>query len=232
MSEDKLRFHSRRSPVFATRGMVATSQPLAAQVGLRVLARGGNAADSAVATAAALNVTEPTSTGIGGDCFALYYNAKSQEVIGLNGSGRAPSALTLDLLNAQGFDEELPPFHAHTVTVPGACAGWCDLVERYGRLPLAEVLAPAIQLAEEGFPVAPITAAFWARSVERQLSKTAGGEELTLEGRAPVQARSFAIRAWPRPSGRWPRAEREPFMRATSPPRSLAPSKLPEEPLA
>src|SRR5512144_1168797 len=123
-------FASRRSPVIARHGMVASSQPLASQAGLSVLLAGGSAADAAVATAAALNVTEPTSTGLGGDCFALYYEAASGHVTALNGSGRAPRALTLDLVERQGLNRggELPLFHAHTVTVPGACAGWCDLV--------------------------------------------------------------------------------------------------------
>ncbi len=102
--------------------MVATSQPLAVAAGLEILALGGNAADAAVATAAALNVTEPTSTGIGGDCFALYFNAADRKVSALNGSGRAPAALTLERLRDEGFDQELPPFHPYTITVPGACA--------------------------------------------------------------------------------------------------------------
>ncbi len=126
-----------------------------------------------MATAAALNVTEPTSTGIGGDCFALYYDAQTRQVSALNGSGRAPAALSLERLQREGFGSELPPYHPYTITVPGACAGWCDLVERHGRLPLAQVLAPAIRLAEEGFPVAPITAYFWERGAERQLRERA-----------------------------------------------------------
>ena len=171
--------------------MVATSQPLAVAAGLAVLAAGGNAADAAVATAAALNVTEPTSTGIGGDCFALYYEAATGCVTALNGSGRAPAALTLDRLAREGFGAELPPFHAHTVTVPGACAGWCDLVERHGRLAMSRILAPAIRLAVEGFPVAPITAHFWERGVERQLCNALGGLELTIDGRAPRAGEIF-----------------------------------------
>jgi gamma-glutamyltranspeptidase len=111
------------------RGMVASSQPAATDAGVEILRRGGNAADAAVAVAAALNVTEPTSTGLGGDCFALYYDGASRAITALNGSGRAPARLTLDLLRQQGLTQ-LPPFHAHTVTVPGACAGWCDLVAR------------------------------------------------------------------------------------------------------
>lgn len=171
--------------------MVATSQPLAAQAGIEILAMGGTAADAAVAAAAALNVTEPTSTGIGGDCFALYYVATTRKVTALNGSGRAPAGLTLERLASQGLSGGLPPFHAHTVTVPGACDGWCRLLKRYGRLPLADVLAPAIRLAEEGFPVAPITAYFWQRGVERQLKHATGGLKLTIEGRAPRPGEVF-----------------------------------------
>jgi gamma-glutamyltranspeptidase/glutathione hydrolase len=184
-------FTSRRSPVAGRRGMVATSQPLAVAAGLEVLARGGNAADAAVATAAALNVTEPTSTGIGGDCFALYYDATTQAVSALNGSGRAPAGLSIERLQREGFGGGLPPFHAHTVTVPGACAGWCDLVERFGRSEMSAVLAPAIRLAQEGFPVAPVTAHFWERGAERQLRHAPGGVELTIDGRAPRAGEIF-----------------------------------------
>src|SRR5512139_3871131 len=120
-----LTFASRRSPVYGRRGMVATSQPLAVAAGLEVLAAGGSAADAAVATAAALNVTEPTSTGIGGDCFALHYEAATGQITALNGSGRAPAALTLERLRREGLGESLPTYHPYTITVPGACAGWC-----------------------------------------------------------------------------------------------------------
>ena len=187
----EMEFHSRRSPVIGRRGMVAASQPLAVAAGLELLSQGGNAADAAVATAAALNVTEPTSTGIGGDCFALYYDSQTRRVSALNGSGRAPSALTLERLRQEGLGEELPPYHPYTVTVPGACAGWCDLVETHGRLPMASVLAPAIRLAEGGFPVAPVTAYFWQRGAERQLSQAPGGRELTIEGRGPKPGEIF-----------------------------------------
>ena len=184
-------FNSRRSPVLGVRGMVATSQPLAVTAGLEILSQGGNAADAAIATAAALNVTEPTSTGIGGDCFALYFNAADRRVSALNGSGRAPASLTLERLAREGIQGKLPPFHAYTITAPGACAGWCDLVERFGRLEMSQVLAPAIRLAEEGFPVAPITAHFWARGVDRQLLHAPGGLELTIDGRAPLPGEIF-----------------------------------------
>ncbi len=184
-------FRSHRSPVFGRGGMVAASQPLAAAAGIEMLRKGGNAADAAVAVAAALNVTEPTSTGIGGDMFALFFDAQTREVTSLNGSGRAPAALTLKRLAAEGMTD-LPPFHAYTITVPGACAGWCDLIERHGSLRMKDILAPAIRLAEEGFPVAPITAYFWQRGVERQLGAALNGGELTVDGRAPTPGKIFS----------------------------------------
>lgn len=174
--------------------MIAASQPLAVAAGLEILSKGGNAADAAIAVAAALNVTEPTSTGIGGDCFALYYDAAHHKISALNGSGRAPQTLTLDKIRREGLidsEGELPPFHPYTITVPGACAGWFDLISAYGRLPMTEILAPAIRLAEEGFPVAPTTAYFWQHGVESRLRHAAGGLELTLDGRAPHPGEIF-----------------------------------------
>ncbi|MFN8383152.1 MAG: gamma-glutamyltransferase [Anaerolineales bacterium] len=185
-------FNSRRSPVYSRRGIVSTSQPLATAAGIEILSKGGNAADAAVAAAAALNVTEPTSTGIGGDMFALYFDAQTKQVTALNGSGRAPSALTIDRLKHEGlFAESLPPFHAHTVTVPGACAGWCDLIAKHGSRSMSEILAPAIRLADEGFPVAPLTAYFWSRGADRQLKSALNGSELTIDGRAPKAGEIF-----------------------------------------
>jgi gamma-glutamyltranspeptidase/glutathione hydrolase len=184
-------FPSRRSPVMGLGGMVATSQPLATAAGLEILSAGGNAADAAVATAAALNVTEPTSTGIGGDMFALYYDARAKQVTALNGSGRAPASLSLERLQKENFTE-LPPFHPYTITVPGACAGWFDLIEKHGSLTMSRILAPAIRLAENGFPVAPITAHFWERGVNRQLKSALNGHELTIDGRAPQAGEIFS----------------------------------------
>lgn len=176
--------------------MVATTQPLAVAAGLEILAKGGNAADAAIAAAAALNVTEPTSTGIGGDAFALYYDAQTGGVTALNGSGRAPAALTLERIKKDGLADNLKseianPFHPYTITVPGACSAWCDLVDRFGNMPIAAVLAPAIRLAEEGFPVASNTAYFWARGAERQLGQALSGRELTINGRAPRAGEIF-----------------------------------------
>lgn len=185
MPYSKFTFQSRRSPVFSTRGIVAASQPLAAQAGALILEKGGNAADAAVATAAALNVTEPGSTGLGGDCFALFYDNAMGHITALNGSGHAPKQLTLKLLASQGLEKELPTCHPHTVTVPGACAGWCDLIERHGTMTMSEILAPAIRLAENGFPVAPITANLWQASEKKLLESSPGGRELTVDGRAP-----------------------------------------------
>ncbi len=189
-------FASRRSSVMGTRGMVATSQPLAVAAGLAILARGGTAADAAIATAAALNVTEPTSTGIGGDAFGLYYEAATGQVTALNASGRAPAALTIERIQKDGLynNSQSPianPYHPYTITVPGACSGWSEMVARHGRLSLAEVLAPAIRLAEEGFPVAPVTAYFWERGAERQLAQALNGHELTIAGRAPRPGEIF-----------------------------------------
>src|SRR5579859_3309461 len=139
-------FQSRRSMVVARRGLVSTSNPLAAQAGLAILRAGGNAADAAVATAAVLNVTEPASTGVGGDCFALFFDAKTKQVTALNGSGRAPRALTIDLLKSKGLTA-IPNNSPHAVTVPGTVAGWHDLLQRHGTMPLKTVLADAITYA-------------------------------------------------------------------------------------
>ncbi|MCU0489918.1 MAG: gamma-glutamyltransferase [Anaerolineales bacterium] len=188
---ETLAFNSRRSPVTSRNGIVAASQPLAVAAGLEILRKGGNAADAAVATAAALNVTEPTSTGIGGDCFAIYYDAQTSQLSGLNGSGRAPAALSLERLQREGYPDSLPPYHPYTITVPGACAGWCDLVERHGRLSMAEILEPAIRLAENGFPVAPLTAHSWQRGANNQLRASQGGSELTIGGRGPQPGEIF-----------------------------------------
>jgi gamma-glutamyltranspeptidase/glutathione hydrolase len=170
-------------------GMVASSQRAASNAGVEILRAGGNAADAAIAVAAALNVTEPMSTGLGGDCFALHYDAATQAVTALNGSGRAPARLTIDLLRDQRL-LELPRFHAHTVTVPGACAGWFDLIARHGTLPMTAILAPAIALAETGFAVGEVAAHFWEADLVRHAG-AANLDELSIAGRAPRAGETF-----------------------------------------
>lgn len=159
-------FASQRMPVMAYNGMVATSQPLAAQAGLQMLQNGGNAVDAAVAAAAALTVLEPTSNGLGSDAFALVWDG--HKLHGLNGSGRSPQALNADLIQAQGHTT-FPSDGWLPVTVPGAPAAWGDLSQRFGRLELAQILAPAIAYASDGYPVSPIVAENWALATERFL---------------------------------------------------------------
>ncbi|MFC5971792.1 gamma-glutamyltransferase family protein [Halomarina salina] len=169
MERDVDTFGSRRSTVYATNGVVATSQPLAAQAGVRVLEEGGNAFDAAVATAAALNVTEPTSTGLGGDVFALYRTADG-EVGGMRSCGGAPREATREKVReavagendeTTPEDAEMPHLGPHTVTVPGTARGWEATVERFGRRSLAEALEPAIRYATEGYPVSEVIASHW-----------------------------------------------------------------------
>ena len=148
-----------RASAVAARGMVATSQPLATQAGLRALERGGNAIDAALAAAAVLCVVEPMSTGVGGDCFALVW--RDGELTGLNASGRAPAAADPDAMGTT-----IPLRGPLSVTAPGAVAGWAALAERHGRLGLDRALADAIDIAERGFAVTPVIAGYWAGAAD------------------------------------------------------------------
>ena len=152
-----------RSMVMSAGGVAASEHPLASQAGASILARGGHAVDAAIAVNAAMGVVAPMMNGIGGDLFAIVYDAASGELHGINGSGCAPAALTIDRLRKSGVTT-MPQTGIHSVTIPGAVAAWSKLSERFGVLPLGDVLAPAIQIAEEGFPVPEITAAEWAGS--------------------------------------------------------------------
>ncbi len=154
-----------RSTVYAPNGAVATSHPLATSAALSVLQAGGTAADAAVAAAAVLNVVEPHMTGIGGDMFALLWSAEEERLVGLESVGAAGSLMTPEALAARGH-ESVPVRGVEAVTVPGALAGWAALIDRYGRLTLGDVLAPAIRLAEAGFPVSPIIAREWAEAAD------------------------------------------------------------------
>jgi len=160
-------YASHRSATYARHGMVSATQPMAAQAGRDVLARGGNAVDAAIATAAALTVVEPTSNGIGGDAFALVWMRNPDgggELHGLNASGCAPQALTREAVIKAGF-EKMPSHGWIPVTVPGAPSAWAELSERFGTLDFAELLAPAIGLARDGFPVSPVISQMWQRAV-------------------------------------------------------------------
>jgi gamma-glutamyltranspeptidase/glutathione hydrolase len=154
------KYSSHRSVVASSAGMVATSQPLAAQAGLDVLKAGGNAIDAAVTTAAMLNVVEPMSTGIGGDVFALFYLADGQKVVALNGSGRAPAAATPAYFQQHGY-QDVPLYGILPVTVPGTVDAWDNALRTYGSISLTHALAPAIHYAQEGFPVSEIIAEQW-----------------------------------------------------------------------
>lgn len=176
-------FNSRRSMISARRGMVGASNPLAAQAGLNILRQGGNAADAAVATSAMMNVMDPGSCGVGGDCFALYFDARTKQVSALNGSGRAPLALTLDTVQDLGW-EKMNPRHAHSVTVPGAVRGWHDLLQQHGTMALADVLGDAIHYASEGFPTAPVVGYRWEHS-DAFLRSAANAEEYLPNGDTP-----------------------------------------------
>lgn len=181
-------YASRRTVVYAHRGMVATGHPLAAQAGLSVMAIGGNAIDAAVATAAALTVVEPTANGIGGDAFALVW--VKGKLHGLNASGHSPEAISIDAVKAAGHTE-MPTFGWTPVTVPGTPSAWAALVERFGKLPLDKVLAPAIRLAEEGHAVAPTVARGWQASAKRFATMFKGDEykgwfdTFAAEGKGP-----------------------------------------------
>lgn len=156
-------YASRRMLSYGHRGMVATSQPLAAQAGMSMLRQGGNAIDAAIATAAALTVVEPTSNGIGSDAFALVWT--KGQLHGLNASGPAPQALTPESVRAAGHDR-MPDHGLTPVTVPGAPGAWAALSERFGRLPLTQVMAPAIDLAREGYAVSPVISMLWKRAFD------------------------------------------------------------------
>ena len=152
-----------RSEVIARHGMAATSQPLATQVALDILKKGGNAIDAAIAANATLGLMEPTGSGIGGDLFAMVWDAKTQTLFGLNASGRSPYGLTLQHFKNEGLTS-IPAHGPLPVSVPGCVDGWFELHKRFGRLPMRDVLAPAIKYAKEGFPVSELIAYYWGRS--------------------------------------------------------------------
>ncbi|MFK7956104.1 MAG: gamma-glutamyltransferase [Lysobacterales bacterium] len=175
-----------RSEVIARHAMAATSQPLATQVALDILKGGGNAVDAAIAANAVIGLMEPTGNGIGGDLFAMVWDAKGQELTGFNGSGRSPKGLTARWFKDNGY-WKIPAYGPLSVSVPGAVDGWFKLHERYGSQPMQTLLAPAIRYAREGFPVSEVIADAWAESVPTLKPYPGFLEQFTLNGKAPIK---------------------------------------------
>ena len=179
-----------RSEVYAPKAMAATSHPLATQIALDVMKAGGSAVDAAIGANAALGLMEPTGNGIGGDLFAIVWDPGTRQLHGYNGSGRSPRALTMDEFRRRGL-EAIPPRGPLPVSVPGAVDGWFALHGRFGRLPMAEVLAPTIRYARDGHPVHEVIAHYWERSVP-VLSEWPGfSEQFTIDGRAPATGETW-----------------------------------------
>jgi gamma-glutamyltranspeptidase/glutathione hydrolase len=186
-----------RSMVISRGGIVAAESPLAAQAGVRVLESGGNAVDAAIATNAMMGVVEPMMNGIGGDLFAIVYDAKANKLYGLNASGWAPKGLTIEFLRKQGI-REMPQHGVNTITVPGAVDGWQKLADKFGRKKLSEDLAAAIKTAEDGFPVPEWAASYWAPEVDLLRSDEAASKAYLPNDRAPRVGEVFrnADLAW------------------------------------
>jgi len=185
-----------RTPVFA-RNVVATSQPLAAQAGLRTLQAGGNAVDAAIAAAAVITMTEPCSNGLGSDNFAIIWDPTSRQLLGLNASGIAPAAWTLDYFHARHGDNgaRRPPVRGwDSVTVPGAIAGWALLHRRLGRLPFERVLTPAIDYAERGFAISPNVQDKWQRAAPLLATQPGWAEHFLPNGKVPAVGQHFVLR--------------------------------------
>lgn len=179
-----------RSEVYATHGMAATSQPLATQVAIDVLKQGGSAVDAAIAANAMLGLVEPTGAGVGGDLFAIVWSAKDKKLYGLNASGRSPKSLTLEKLKSLGLDY-LPPFGPLPVSVPGAVDGWYELHDKFGKLPMADNLAPAIRYAREGFPVSELIA-YYLNGSGKKLGQFPGFKETYMpNGKMPAVGEIF-----------------------------------------
>ena len=186
-----------RSPVIAGNGMVACSQPLAGQVGLDVLKRGGSAVDAAIAVNAVLGLMEPHMCGPGGDLFAIVWDAKDRQLHGLNASGRSPASLSYPELSRRLRElgaPRIPEYHILSVSVPGAVYGWGTLYEKFGRLPWSDLLTPAIRYAENGFPVSPVIAGEWQGVVAAPPASVPGGFRALYApgGKAPATGELFA----------------------------------------
>ena len=182
--------HASRSEIIAPHGMAATSQPLATQVAIDILKAGGSAVDAAIAANAALGLMEPTGSGIGGDLFAIVWDAGKKELAGLNASGRSPKAMTLDYFQEHDY-AAVPKFGPLPVSVPGAVDGWFELHGRYGRLPMKDLLAPAIRYAREGFPVSEVIAHYFETN-QRRIGQYPGFAETFMpNGDVPKKGEVF-----------------------------------------
>ncbi len=179
-----------RSVVYGAHGMVCAAQPLAVQAGLEILKQGGSAADAAIAVNACLGLMEPTANGLGGDLFAILWDPKTKQVVGLNASGRAPLALTADKVPAEK-DGTIPLYSPYAWTVPGCADGWFELHARYGKLPMRQILAPAIRYASEGFPLSPVIAGDWERSTRVFKDKPGFAPVFMPGGQAPREGEIF-----------------------------------------
>ncbi|MGY6518066.1 MAG: gamma-glutamyltransferase [Lysobacteraceae bacterium] len=175
-----------RSEVIAPQAMAATSHPLATQIALDVMKAGGSALDAAVAANAALGLMEPTGNGIGGDLFAIVWDPRTQRLHGYNGSGRSPQSLSLQWFRDNGYDD-VPQRGPLPVTVPGTVDAWFALHERFGRLPMADILAPTVRYARDGHPVHELIAYYWDRSVPVLREHPGFLEQFTIDGRAPAK---------------------------------------------
>jgi gamma-glutamyltranspeptidase/glutathione hydrolase len=214
-----------RSEVLARHGIVATSQPLAAQAGLQILKQGGNAADATVATAAMLGLVEPESAGIGGDMEAIYYSATNHRLYGLNAAGWAPASATPQFYHHKGL-KSVPPYGVFSVTVPGAVDGWSRFLNRFGRMSLAHVLQPSIETASQGFGLTERIRGDWEsynHFYVNMLRKDPESNKVFLRhGHVPAL---YSISATPTsraPTGCWPKTARTPSTAGRSGARSCA----------
>ena len=179
-----------RSMAISARGIVAAESPLAAQAGAVVLARGGHAVDAAIAANAVMGLVAPMMNGVGGDLFAIVYDAASDTVHGLNASGWSPAGASIEALTARGISK-MPQHGIHAVTVPGAVSGWMALHEKFGKAPIETILSAAIAHAENGFPVSEITSLEWGGSVPRLQNDANAMKTYLPDGRPPAAGEMF-----------------------------------------
>ncbi|MFO8001308.1 MAG: gamma-glutamyltransferase [Marinilabilia sp.] len=191
-SQDRITGHTfaTRSEVIGEKGMVATSHPLATQIGLDILKEGGTAVDAAIAANAALGLMEPTGCGIGGDLFAMVWDAETKDLYGLNGSGRSPRLLTIDYFHSNNMDR-IPSSGPLPVSVPGCVDAWFELHEKFGKKPMSEILDPAISYAENGFPVTELISHYWKLSLDHFSDYPNVKKVFSIDGEAPKKGDIF-----------------------------------------